>query len=313
MIRLLSVFCSVALLATLGCTVVEEKRKPECRSLLGEHLFAPELSEETRTNREAQLAEAEARLAQTPNDVEALIWVGRRTAYLGRYNDAIAVFNRAIENHPDDPRLYRHRGHRFITLRKFDRAIEDLERAAELTAGQPDSVEPDGLPNARNIPTSTLQSNIWYHLGLAYYLKGDFEQALRCYRECLKVSNNPDMLCATSHWLYMTLRRLGLEDEAAVVLEPIDEGMDVIENQAYHELLLMYRGERDPEELWARAVASDDPLDPASLGYGVGNWYRVDGDAERAEAVFDQILEAGNWPSFGHIAAEAEVSRSRSD
>jgi tetratricopeptide (TPR) repeat protein len=313
MIRLLSIFCSIALAVTVSCTVVEEKRKPECRSLLGEPLFAPELSEEARTKREAQLAEAEARLALSPDDVEAMIWVGRRTAYLGRYNDAIAVFDRAIETYPDDPRLYRHRGHRHITLRKFDRAIEDLERAAALVAGQPDEVEPDGMPNARNIPTSTLQSNIWYHLGLAYYLKADFEQALRCYRECLEVSKNPDMLCATSHWLYMTLRRLDREQEAVSVLGPIDEAMDVIENQAYHELLLMYRGEREPAQLWSRAAGSDGSLDPASVGYGIGNWYLCEGDTDRAGVAFDQLLEAGAWPSFGHIAAEAEVSRLRSE
>jgi hypothetical protein len=313
MIRPLSICCSIVLFATFGCTVVEEKREPECRSLLGAQLFAPELSDETRGKREAQLAEAEARLAQTPYDVEALIWVGRRTAYLGRYNDAIAVFDRAIESHPDDPRLYRHRGHRYITLRKFDRAIEDLERAAVLISGQPDQVEPDGLPNARNIPTSTLQSNIWYHLGLAYYLKGDFERALRCYRECLEVSKNPDMLCATSHWLYMTLRRLGLDDEAAAVLEPIDAEMDVIENQAYHELLLMYRGERDPEVLWARVADSTDPIVLASAGYGIGNWCLYEGKPERATEVFDQILSAGQWPAFGHIAAEAEIARTSAD
>ena len=312
--RPLTIFVASIVLATaVGCTVIDEKRKPECRSLLGAPLFAPELSDETRTKREARLAEAEARLADTPDDVEAMIWVGRRTAYLGRYNDAVAIFDRAIERNPENPKLYRHRGHRYVTLRKFDHAIEDLERAAALTAGQPDQVEPDGMPNSRNIPTSTLQTNIWYHLGLAYYLKGDFEQALRCYRRCLAVSKNPDMLCATSHWLYMTLRRLGRDDEAAIVLEPIDEEMDVIENQAYHELLLMYRGERDPEELWARAAASTASLDPASAGYGIGNWYLEEGQTERAELIYGQILEAGQWPAFGHIAAEAEFARSRSD
>ncbi len=110
--------------------------------------------------------------------------------------------------------LYRHRGHRFITLRCFDDAIKDFEKAAKLVKGKPDEVEPDGLPNARNIPTSTLQSNIWYHLGLAHYLKGDFGSARKAYREAEKVSKNPDMMVATTHWLYMTLRRLGREKEA---------------------------------------------------------------------------------------------------
>ena len=171
--RLLTISVAFVLLVSIGCTVVEERPEPECRSLLGDPLFAPDLPEQTRAKREAQLADAEAGLARSPEDVDAMIWVGRRTAYLGRYNDAIAVFDRAIASNPEDPRLYRHRGHRYITLRRFDRAIADLERAVELIAGKPDRVEPDGLPNARNVPTSTLQSNIWYHLGLAYYRKGD--------------------------------------------------------------------------------------------------------------------------------------------
>ena len=46
-----------------------------------------------------------------------------------------------------------------------------------------------------------------------------------------------------------------------------------------------------------------------STGYGVGNWFLYSGETERAEAVFDRILAAGQWPSFGHIAAEADVAR----
>ncbi|HEX9735460.1 MAG TPA: tetratricopeptide repeat protein, partial [Thermoanaerobaculia bacterium] len=117
-----------------------------------------------------------------------------------------------------------------------------------------------------------------YHLGLAHYLKEDFEQALAAYRECLAVSDNPDMLVATSHWLYMTLRRLGREAEAAKVLEPIYAGLEVIENHDYLRLLLMYRGEKTPEEL----LHGDDGVGAATLGYGVGNWYFYNGDVERA-------------------------------
>ena len=55
-----------------------------------------------------------------------------------------------------------------MTVRELDNAIADFERATELTEGQPDEVDPDGLPNALGIPTSTLQFNIWYHLALAH-------------------------------------------------------------------------------------------------------------------------------------------------
>ena len=128
-----------------------------------------------------QMIEAEAVHLEKPNAADSIIWLGRRMAYLGRYKDAVRVFSSGSVLFRNDARFFRHRGHRYLTLRCFDDAIRDFERAAELIKGKPDEVEPDGLPNAKNIPTSTLQSNIWYHLGLAYYLKGDFVKALNTF------------------------------------------------------------------------------------------------------------------------------------
>ena len=244
----------------------------------------PELSHETRAKREQEHA-------------DAIIWLGRRTAYLGNYREAIDLFTDGARRYPQDARMLRHRGHRWITLRRFDRAVADLTQAARLIRGRDDEIEPDGLPNARNIPTSTLQSNIWYHLGLAHYLRGDFEKALDAYRECMKVSKNPDGVVSTSHWLYMTLRRLGRAQDAERVLDAISTDMDVIENQAYHKLLLMYRGEIAPEEMDADATTQ----------YGVGNWYLYNGQPQRARTIFERIVAGKEWPSFGYIAAEAEL------
>ena len=160
--------------------------------------------------------------------------MGRRLAYLGRFREAIESFTEGIKKFPLDARFYRHRGHRYITLRRFDLAIDDLTKATKLIKDKPDEVEPDGLPNARKIPTSTLQSNIWYHLGLAQYLTGNYNEALRSYRRCLDVSENPDGLVAATHWIYMTLRRMNKERDAQEELEPISEGMDIIENTGYY-------------------------------------------------------------------------------
>jgi tetratricopeptide (TPR) repeat protein len=247
---------------------------------------APAMSAEVRAKREREHA-------------DVIVWLGRRTAYLGNYQEAIDVFTDGAKRYPNDARMFRHRGHRWITLRQFDRAVADLTHAASLIRGREDEVEPDGLPNARNIPTSTLQSNIWYHLGLAHYLRGDFEKALGAYRECMKVSKNPDGVVSTSHWLYMTLRRLGRREEAGRVLDAISTDMDVIENQAYHKLLLMYRGEIAPEELEADVTTQ----------YGVGNWYLYNGQLERARPVYERILAGKEGASFGYIAAEADLHR----
>lgn len=281
----------------------------EATSLLGEPLRRPALSAENRQRLEVNLDTARAAYERTPSDADSIIWLGRRLAYLGRYRDAIATFGEGIREHPDDARMYRHRGHRWITVRQLDSAVADLSRAAELIRGQPDVVEPDGAPNRFNIPTSTLQSNIWYHLGLAHYLRGDFEQALEAYRECMRVSANDDMRVATADWLYMTLRRLERDEEAARVLEPIHADMRILENDAYHRRLLMYKGELPPDSLLAGD--GSDALQMATQGYGVGNWYLYEGDTTRAREIFERVMSYGNWAAFGHIAAEAELVRMR--
>ena len=117
------------------------------------------------------------------------------------------------------------------------------------------------------------------------------------------------MLVATSHWLYMTLRRLGRETEAAAVLEPIREGMDVIENRDYHRLLLMYRGVLTPDSLLADAADSGNAVGFATVGYGVGNWHLYSGRRAEAVALFRRVIAGGSWASFGYIAAEAELAR----
>ena len=269
----------------------------------------PPVSAEVRRDMEARLAEARRNYEAHPRDAEAIIWLGRRLAYLGRFREAIESYTEGIKKFPSDARFYRHRGHRYITLRRFDLAIDDLTKAAKLIKGKPDEVEPDGQPNARNIPTSTLQFNIWYHLGLAQYLTGDTNEALRSYRRCLEVSENPDSLVATTHWLYMTLRRMSKERDAQEELEPISEGMDIIENTGYYRLLLMYRGLISPEKMLAESRKQPDSSASHSVLYGIANWYLYNGRREEALKIFREIVTGDQWTSFGYIAAEADLKR----
>ncbi|MDQ5845171.1 MAG: tetratricopeptide repeat protein [Acidobacteriota bacterium] len=271
----------------------------------------PPVPTEARKEMDARLAEARLRYQSNPNDPDAIIWLGRRLAYPGRFRESIEVYSEGVKKFPRDARFYRHRGHRYITLRRFDLAIADLKKAADLIKGQPDEVEPDGQPNARNIPTSTLQFNIWYHLGLAYYLRGDNRKARDSYRECLKVSNNADARAATSHWLYMILRRMKRDQEAAGVLQTVAEGWDIIENQGYYRLLLMYKGMISPETLLQEASRQEDSAGSHSILYGVGNWYLYNGRRDDALKVFGRILAGKQWTSFGYVAAEADMTRQR--
>ncbi len=278
-------------------------------SLFGDTLAAPPLTDEVRAAHEQRLAAAQDDYATDSTAADAIIWLGRRTAYLGQYREAVEIYTRGVERHPSDARMYRHRGHRYISVRRFDLAVDDLEHATTLILGTADQVEPDGLPNARNIPTSTLQFNIWYHLGLTYYLTGRFADAVQAYRECMQVSKNPDALVATSYWLYMTLKRLGLDDDAAAVLEPITPDMDIIENDSYHRLLLLFGGRLSPAALLNSDDQSTDPLANATVAYGVGSWYALTGRPDEADRAWRTVLSGTQWSAFGYIAAEAEIAR----
>jgi len=276
----------------------------EAISFLGDTLRAIPLDGATRVAYDERLAEAVRAVAADPGDPDALLWLGRRTAYLGRYREAIAIFTRGIRQFPGDARFLRHRGHREITVRELDAAVRDLAAAASLTAGQPDQVEPDGIPNARGVPTSSLQSNIWYHLGLARYLRGDWVGAASAWSAGLRAAPTVDMVVATTYWLVLAQRRAGREAAARELLETIRPEMDVIENTTYHRLLLHFAGTRP-------FVPADSAsgLDQATTAYGLGAWALLNADTGSARMWFQRARAGGNWAAFGYIAAEAELAR----
>ncbi len=78
---------------------------------------------------------------------------------------------------------------------------------------------------------------------------------------------------------------------------------------AYARRLRLYRGEIGPESLFAPSDTGD--VDVATLSYGLGNWYLVNGDTARARAQFQRSIASGGWPAFGFIASEAELARMR--
>ncbi|MDX1939033.1 MAG: tetratricopeptide repeat protein [Saprospiraceae bacterium] len=286
--------------------------QPEAYTLDGKPLFPSPESEASLQKKDSLLQIARQNFERDSNNLENIIWLGRRIAYLSRFRESIDIFAKGLEIHPNSPELYRHRGHRYISTRQFDQAIADFEKAAALAKDKPVEIEPDGIPNKRNQPLSTLQFNIWYHWALAYYLKGDFAKAAQIYEECMTYSTNPDLLCATADWLYMTYRRLGETEKAMKVLEKITSGMEIIENESYYNRLLMYKGLKKPEELLNLDAPESDLdalLNTVTQGYGVGNWYLYNGDAAKAKEIFQKVTNTTYWSAFGFIAAEADLTR----
>jgi tetratricopeptide (TPR) repeat protein len=283
-------------------------QQPEVYSLLGVEYFAPA---ETNPKLDSNLQKAKKNFEADASE-ENYIWLGRRTAYLSRYNEAIDIFTDGIEKYPDSYRLYRHRGHRYISQRKFDAAIADLKKAAELMQGAPLEIEPDGQPNKLNKPLSSTQFNVWYHLALAHYLKGEFDQAEKAYLACMNVSDNDDLITATVDWLYMTYRRERKTDEASRLLDKITDTMTIVENDSYYKRLNLYKGKLPVDSVLSVSASNEDiELALATQGYGVGNWYLCQGDTSHAITIFERVVGGKHFSAFGFIAAEADLARLR--
>ncbi|MBT8256544.1 MAG: tetratricopeptide repeat protein [Bacteroidia bacterium] len=269
----------------------------------GDTLYAAKSSEEIL----AKFEEKKAAYEVNPNNLDNLIWYGRFAAYTGDYRKAIEIYSQGLEDFPKESRLLRHRGHRYISVREFDNAIADLSLAVKLIQGKENMIEEDGMPNDKNIPVSTMHGNIYYHLGLAYYLNRNLPAALEAYKKCLQTSNNPDNVVSATHWIYMIHRRMGRAEAAQNYLRNIHEDMNVIENQSYYKACLFYKGLLDLEDVYDPS-AEGTPTNSA-LKYAVGNWYLYNGNPDQAHGIFNEIISGKDWASFGYIAAETDLAK----
>lgn len=271
-------------------------------SLLGDTLVAAAPSQALM---EKFVAKQKQYLANTES-LDDLIWYGRFTAYTGDYLGAIDLYSDGLKKWPNESRLLRHRGHRYISIREFDKAIADLSKAAQLIEGKENKMEEDGMPNAQNTPVSSQHGNIYYHLGLAHYLKGEFEKAREAYTKALLSGTNNDNVASTTHWLYMIFRRLEQPQKAEAILLPISRELEVIENQSYLDACLLYKGFKSLEEVYKPEGAAN-PSNSA-IKYAIGNWYYYNGNLEKAKEIYQLILDGDDWSSFGYIAAEADLA-----
>jgi len=291
--------------------------KPVATSLLGKSLFATPIPDTRRGQLEANAAIAKRGHDLNPKGEGEAILYGRRLGALCQFDRAIAVYTTAIAANPASYRLLRHRGHRYISTRRFDLALADLNKAWQLANDKSDAVEPDldPKPDIHGVlpqPTSTDKSNILYHLGLTYYLKGQFDKAAETFARRTELAArgeklSDDSLVSFLNWHFLATMRAGHKDEAVEMLGEFRPDMNIRDNGAYFALLRVYRGEVPADVLAAgseTAISSN-----LAMVYGVGAWKLINGDATAAKAIFEKLAANKAWPSFGVVAAEAELAR----
>jgi len=237
------------------------------------------------------VAEAEKNLAADPKNVDLILALGRAQGGIWRFREAVATYTRGLELAPNDARLLVARGHRYISLRQPDKALADLKKAAGID------------PKA---------ASLWYHLGLAHYLRGEFGEAAAAFEKSRDEAKTDAELVGPSDWLYMSLRRAGKTAEAAKALERITPELKIEGNEnLYFSRLLLYKGVKTEADLPLPAPSDDmaSELRAGTLAYGIGNWHLYNGNAAKAREYFQRAVQSKAWAAFGFICAEKDLTR----
>ena len=271
--------------------------RPEGTSLLG----APLLSQK---DTDGKIAAADAELAKTPTKLEAMIKAGQARDALLQFGASIAIYAKAIQAFPTDPRPYRWRGHRQMSLRRFDLAIVDLEKA-------------------RSLAPSSFEAS--YYLGLAYYFSQRYGDAANELARCVNMAGKPDEFakslsagmigCATlpqmpeflvglADWHYRSLRRAGRSGEAKELLTSIKDGLQLRSNDSNYRDLRYFQGKLSEKEvLDTTGIAYTNAASAVALDHLLG------GKAGQGCTLLRKLTREPNWSAFGVIAAEVEVAR----
>lgn len=219
------------------------------------------------------------------------LWMKLGLAYADQklYRDACDAFTMAVANNPFCGIYHRHRAHRYLSCWRFEDACADFVTASRLI--------PDNW-------------DVWYHLGLSYFLLRDYKKAAEAYQHCYELSYDDGSLIAVTDWYWITLNRLGRKEEADKLLACIHDDMDYGENFAYFQRLRMYQGKIEPEALMPEDLSTATLLNIITMGFGLANYYREKGCQKKYEEILRLVLEKGKddmYMAFAYLASMVDA------
>jgi tetratricopeptide (TPR) repeat protein len=295
-----SVLCILLLLApVIGRG--QNNETPQAYSLSGKPLFSPVHDAKVlrRSDSVIQTIRSKSKLSE-----DDFIEIGKQLVATARYKEAVENYTTGLNKFPESFKLLRHRGHRYLTLRKLDLVVKDLLRARDLIKSQPDSWEYD----AESKKTDTYQHQIEYHLGVFYFIKGAYKEAVAAFENSLKDAHIGNEIVGTTDWLYNSYQRNGQRKEGEELLATITPDFNADHEQAYFRRIMLYKGVIKPKEL-VDETASPEKMNVQDVTrlYGLANWYGFQGQNQKAKELYARIVQSNSWPAFAYLASETEL------
>lgn len=273
----------------------------------------------------AQWTERQIR-APEPRETSTAFWANKGASLdpLGRYEEAIACYDKALEIDPSLASAWSNKGNSLHNLGRYEQAVACHDKAVEIDPSL---------------------ANAWSNKGVTLGVLGRYEEAIACYDKALEI--DPDLASAWSN-KGNSFEHLGRYEEAvachdnALEIDPrlagawTNKGKSLYALSRYEEAVACYDKalEIDPRDAdaWSNKGASLTPLgyfveaitcynkaleiDPhlAAAWSNKGASFQLLGSYEKAVACYDKALEtdprvADVW--FNKAIAEESTGRSR--
>ncbi|QOR36756.1 hypothetical protein IMX26_08100 [Clostridium sp. 'deep sea'] len=233
-----------------------------------------------------EVKELEKKIAKDCCNAELWMKKGLGLAKQKLYREAVEAFSKAICLDPFNALLYRHRGHRLLSSYRFYEGAADFELASRIEQNN---------------------WNIWYHLGFAYHLIGDFERAEKAYKTCYEMTAlDCELFPAIVNWRVINLMEMGEFDYANDLASLVDPKMPCGENFVYRDMIQVYKGTKTFEEvLEIKEKYRFANMEYVTKAYGISRYLALTGMKDEANKIIEVILSlAGDcWSGFGYLAA----------
>lgn len=276
-------------------------------SLIGTPLSLPKFSAATQRQLDEDIEIARAALRIAPDREDSHIWLGRRLDYAGRICESVDAFTEGLKAFPNSYKLYRFRARDLTRARKFDAALADYQKALELMGDRPDIFEPDGLPNPIGLTISTYRGNILYYHAQTSFATGDYHTVLHGMAKALEIAPNfakSDMRVPTAYWSYLALRKMGEHSKARAIIDNIEPGLKLIENDTYYQAVQIMQGRLKPTDV---GTTTD-----STVKFAIAMEHRFAGNEPAAVAMLTEIIgenAQGHWPSEVELAAPKRTKK----